>query len=202
MAYNAYTYCANNPISCVDPDGEGILLSLAIGFAVGALISGVVKAVDNYQNDRPWYDGLAISVLAGGIGGAISCVPIPGVRSFVSAMITGAAGNIITQLIMGKIRTIDDLICAIRAGAVAGLLGEGASKLLSYGVTKYFGSLTKLGQKRFLSRIGKITNRQLTQIRQQIKRGLTPAKLERLIKRYGWDVLVSAFVSSTATSAE
>ena len=202
LAYNVYAYCANNPVMYVDSDGEGIFLAMAIGAGVGALISGAVKAYQNYKSGQKWYKGMAISMLAGGIGGAISCIYIHGVSSWVYATVFGAAGNLTTKVILGEIKSIGDLTSAIAVGAGAGFLGNAASKVLIKGVTKYFGTLTKANQKAFLSRIGRITNAQLRAIRQQVSKGLTPSVLEQLVKKYGYDVLVSAFVSSTAASAK
>ncbi len=202
LAYNSYAYCANNPIIYNDENGESVLLAMAIGFCVGALVSGGIKIYKNYKSGQKWYKGLALSMLAGGVGGAISCISIPGVSTWVCAAIFGAAGNVATKVILGEIKTIGDLTSAIAVGATAGLLGNAASKVLIKGVTKYFGSLTRSSQKAFLSRVGQITNRQLTAIRQEIKKGLTPAILNKLVKKYGYDVVVSAFVSSTASSAK
>ena len=201
LGYNLFTYCSNNPVNYCDPNGDSILLAMAIGFGVGALISGAIKLLQKHKNGKNWYDGLAISMLAGGVGGAISCISIPGISSWVYASVFGAAGNVATKVILGEIKSIGDLASAITVGATAGLLGNAASKVLIKGITKYFDSLTKSGQKAFLSRIGQITNRQLTAIRQEIKKGLTPAILDKLVKKYGYDVVVSAFVSSTASSA-
>ena len=44
-----YSYCANNPVLYADPDGESILLTMAIGFGVGALISGAVRLHQNHK---------------------------------------------------------------------------------------------------------------------------------------------------------
>ena len=202
LAYNVYAYCANNPVMYADFDGKSILLAMAIGAVVGALISGAVKAYQNYKFGQKWYKGLAISMLAGGVGGTVSCISIPGVSSWLCAAVFGAAGNLTTKVILGEIKSIGDLTSAITVGIGAGLLGNAAAKVLIKGVTKYFGTLTKKSQKAFLSRIGKITNAQLRAIRQQISKRLTPTVLEDLVKKYGYDVLVSAFVSSTAASAK
>lgn len=48
--------------------------------------------------------------------------------------------------------------------------------------------------------IGKITNRELLTIRQTLRKGLTPKILEELVTKYGYDVIVSSIVSSTASS--
>ena len=173
---------------------------MAIGFAVGALISGVIKLYNNRKRGKPWYSGLAISMLAGGVGGAIAVIPIPGINAWAAAAITGAAGNLVYKLILGQVKSIKDLVVAIGVGATAGILGKAAGDLLTKGVSKYFGSLTRAGQKSFLSHIGRITNRQLTVIRQAFKKGLTPKILTDLVKKYGWDVVVSSVVSSTAAA--
>ena len=202
VEHNLFVYCANNPVKYMDRNGKSLLLSIAIGFGVGAFISGVVKAYSNYKNGKNWYDGLAISMLAGGVGGAISCIAIPGVSSWVCAAVFGGAGNVATNVILGEIKTLGDLTSAITIGAGAGLLGNAAAKLLIKGVTKYFGSLSRAKQTKFLSSIGRITSSQFREIRRQIYNGVTPAALDRLVKKYGYDVLVSAFVSSTATSVK
>ncbi len=52
-----------------------------------------------------------------------------------------------------------------------------------------------------LSNIGNITNRELTAIRQAFKYGITVDKLIKLMEKYGYDVVLSAFVSSTMATA-
>ena len=196
-----YAYCAGNPIYYFDRSGSSILLSLLIGFAVGAVLSGGFTIYNNVKNDRDWYDGLAISMLAGGVGGAISCITIPGVSNFVSAAVFGAAGNLTAEVILGDIQSIEDVADALFLGAVTGLIGNEAAELLTNVVTEYFASLTKAAQKDFLQSVGQITNRELTAIRQTISKGLTPDILIELIEKYGYSTLVSAFVSSTSASA-
>ena len=173
---------------------------MAIGFVVGAVVSGGLKVYRNHKSGKEWYDGLAISVLAGGVGGAISCITIPGVSNWVCAAIFGGVGNLTAQVILGEIDSLEDIVSSITVGAIAGLIGEASSQVLIKGVTKYFNSLTKSAQKKFLSGIGQITNRQLTEIRRIVANGLTPKILSDLVEKYGYNVLVSAFVSSTPTS--
>ena len=144
---NLYAYCAGNPIYYFDRSGSSILLSLLIGFAVVAVLSGGFTIYNNVKNDRDWYDGLAISMLAGGVGGAISCITIPGVSNFVSAAIFGAAGNLTAEVILGDIQSIEDVADALFLGAVTGLIGNEAAELLTNVVTEYFASLTKAAQK-------------------------------------------------------
>ena len=143
-------------------------------------------------------------MLAGGVGGAISCISIPGVSTWVCAAIFGAAGNLTTKVILGEIKSIKDVTSAIQQGAVAGLLGNAAAKYLNKIVSANFAKWTKAKQKSFLSEIGKITNRQLSAIRQSIKNSgsakVVEKSIEKVIEKYGYAVTVSAFISSTATA--
>ena len=177
------------------------MLALAIGFAVGAIISGAVTVYENKKAHKNWYDGLFISVLAGGIGGSIACIPIPGINGYVCAAIMGAAGNVVTELILGEIKNLDDLLLSIKVGTISGIIGNAAAELLSKGIIKYFNSLTKINQKHFLRGIGRISNAQLRKIRFQLRKGITPEIFDELANKYGYLILTSAFVSSTSTSA-
>ncbi len=139
-------------------------------------------------------------MLAGGASGAISCITIPGVRSLVNAVIFGAAGDFVGSVILGEIKSINDLCHALGEGAFAGFLGYGASKVLVKGVTTYFKGLSKMAQRSFLRKIGKITGSEFRAIRREVANGLTPSILKKLVAKYGYDTIVSAFVSSTTTS--
>ena len=107
-----------------------------------------------------------------------------------------------TNLILGEVNSIEDLTFAIMIGAGAGLLGETSARLLTKGITKYFGGLTKAKQKAFLNSIGNISNRDLNAIRKIISKGLTPEILNDLVDKYGYAILASAFVSSIGTSID
>ena len=204
VSYNPFAYCENNPVNYSDFTGQSLILATAIGFGVGVLISGCYRLYQNYRTGTKWYNGLAISMLAGGIGGAISCISIPGVSSWVCATVFGAAGNVVTKVILGEIKTIKDLSSAILQGAAAGLLGNAAAKCLNKIVATKFATWNKSTQKKFLSKIGKITNRTLREIRQMIKNSGSTKVIEKsiykIIDKYGYAALVSAFVSSVATS--
>ena len=143
-------------------------------------------------------------MLAGGVGGAISCITIPGVSTWVCAAVFGASGNLTTQVILGEIKSLSDVTSAILAGATAGLLGNAAAKALNKFVSARFVQWTKSQQKNFLGKIGKITNGTLRDIRQAIKKNggykVIENAVSKVLDRYGYPTVVSAFVSSTATS--
>ena len=199
---NLYVYCINNPIMFIDPSGEAIITTLLVAAAVGAVFSGGFRIRRNMVEGSAWHTGVLRSMLGGGVAGAISVVPIPGVRKFAAATIMGATGNVAGQLVVGEINSVNDVVSALNAGAAAGILGHGAATLMGNAYRSYFKSLTRAQQRASLKRIGTITNRELTAIRQEINRGLTNARLEELVRRYGWEVVVSAVVSSTTTAAQ
>ena len=195
---NLYVYGVNNPIHYVDQDGNvGILASIAIGAVVGALISGSAQIIKNVVAGEAWTDGLGRAMLAGAASGAISVLPIPGVGPWATVAITGAVGNLVGQLIVGEITSAYDVMTALAIGAVSGVIGKASADLLACKFQSYFGTLTKNQQKQFLSRIGKISNRELSSIRAALKHNIPVSELNKLIEKYGYDVIISAVVSAT-----
>ena len=199
---NLYVYGVSNPIYYADQDGRvGILASIAIGAAIGALISGSTQIAKNVIAGESWTDGLGRVVLAGAASGAISVLPIPGVVPWATVAITGAVGNVVGQLIVGEISSAKDVLTALSIGAVSGVIGKGTADLLASNFQLYFGTLTKNQQKQLLTRVGKISNRELTSIRAALKHNITVSKLNDLLEKYGYDVVVSAVVSAAMSGA-
>ncbi|MPM37340.1 hypothetical protein SDC9_83950 [bioreactor metagenome] len=197
---NLYIYCMENPIMYIDSEGEvAWFIVMAIGAGVGALVSGGFQVARNFTNGKNWSDGLGKAMLSGAVSGAIATISIPSIGALGSAIITGAVGTLAGRAIVGDIKSIDDVVNALVVGAGAGALGYGASKVLSGLTQKYFAGLTKEGQKLFLSSINKITNRDLTAIRQTISAGGKAAQVDQLIEKYGYDVVIAAFVSGATT---
>jgi RHS repeat-associated protein len=105
-----FGYCANNPVSMIDPDGRIVPL-LAIG--VGALIGGTVNlGIKAYQGRiGSWSDGFAafgIGALAGGAGaltGGAAFAAVgggaAGAGGFVAGAIGGVAGSAVSSPIQG-----------------------------------------------------------------------------------------------------
>ena len=60
---NLFAYCDNNPIMRRDGDGE--FWHILVGAAVGALVSGIVKVVENVVTGEDWNKGLAKEMLTG-----------------------------------------------------------------------------------------------------------------------------------------
>lgn len=74
QAYNRYSYCLNNPLKYVDPDGNEPI-SIIVGVAIGMYLGGSVA--NNSFNPGQWdfssantYIGMGVGGLLGGFGGA------------------------------------------------------------------------------------------------------------------------------------
>lgn len=75
QSFNRYSYCLNNPLKYVDPDGE--IAWLAIGFAIAGAYMGGVATNKGELNPFHWdysnpltYGGILIGGIAGGITGS------------------------------------------------------------------------------------------------------------------------------------
>ena len=86
---NLYDYCRNNPVSFVDLDGEiGILLTIAIGAGVGALISaGEINTAEDVAS------ALAVGATCGIIGNAAAVVLNKGFQQYFGKLSKSAQKN-------------------------------------------------------------------------------------------------------------
>ena len=100
QSFNRYSYCLNNPLKYVDPDGEMPWLIPVIG----ALIGGISNVVANWKDIDGFWQGFtafavgagagATTVATGGSGASIWTVA--GVAAAGGA-VTGATNNVIAQ---------------------------------------------------------------------------------------------------------
>jgi len=133
--YNPYVYCANNPVSRLDPSGKSwfnsvktfvsehkqqIAIAVEITVAIGAAI--------------------AITAVTGGLGAGLGAAIIIGA---VSGAMGAAAGYTVSNwgnLSWGGLGTA--ALTGAVSGAVGGALGYGAGKLLSAGAKAIGGAIT------------------------------------------------------------
>ena len=138
---NLYMYCNNNPIMYVDPSGcfpiTSLLISLAIGFCVGALIGGgfeVWKQIhNNGWNPANWnWAQIGLSALGGGVAGIISAIPIPGTGflSYLGTFFAGGFASIAGGLISGSVDSWQTALIAFGIGAIANVVGRGFSDII------------------------------------------------------------------------
>ena len=104
---NRYSYCGNNPVMCIDEDGEfWWLIPAAIGAFVGAF-EGYNLAMDNGATGWEMFGYIAGGALIGGVSGvadaAVSTAVAGaiGVSGFAGGAIAGAAGGATAGAING-----------------------------------------------------------------------------------------------------
>lgn len=92
QSFNRYSYCLNNPLSYVDPDGETPVM------LIGAIVGGGINVFNNWDkiSKDPWS---SLGYFASGaLGGALATVP--GMQTLAGTIT--AAGNIATDIAFGN----------------------------------------------------------------------------------------------------
>ena len=92
------------------------------------------------------------NVGAAALGGAIAGIPFGGV---IGATVFGAAGNVVSNRIQGKSKSINDDIYIAAIGAGARLAGYTAGKLISKVAVKKFSKLPRSSKKIHLQKLYK-----------------------------------------------
>ncbi len=155
---NLYAYCLNNPVMYSDPSGNFVissfLISIAIGFAIGAVIGGgfeVAKQVNaNGWNAGEWDWGqIGLSTLGGGISGAISSIPLgSGFISYLGAFLLGGLASVSGGLISGSVNSLESVALAFCIGGIANVVGKGMSDIVKHiKVSKQINILSSKAQK-------------------------------------------------------
>jgi RHS repeat-associated protein len=138
QAFNRYSYCLNNPLTYVDPEGEFIFTFLAVAFcqpllpiAIGAdigWISGSVRAANDPE--MGFWKGAIKGGLEGAIGGALSMVGGAGM-SFTANLGLGIGEGVLTGLLDAAIWKTDAAEGMIYGGISGGLFTTLTSENLS-----------------------------------------------------------------------
>ena len=194
--YNQYPYCDNCPVIYLDSEGRGLFTSLVIGFVVGALVSGIIEAAKGGD-----VEDIIISAVAGGVSGLISVIPVFR-NPYINSAIMGGVGNAVGAWIDGDIDSIYDVIDNFAEGAVAGVVGQFVGDQLLNWVDKYWKQLSRDAKKHIISNLGNVDQAQINEVYKAIRAGVNQNTLRQLIKEYGIDVVLSVFVSTTATCVD
>ena len=194
--YNQYAYCDNCPVIYLDSEGRGLFTSLVIGFVVGALVSGIIEAAKGGD-----VEDIIISAVAGGVSGLISVIPVFR-NPYINSSIMGGVGNAVGAWIGDDIDSIYDVIDNFAEGAVAGVVGQFVGDQLLNWVDKYWRQLSRDAKKHIISNLGNVDQAQINEVYKAIRAGVNQNTLHQLIKEYGIDVVLSVFVSTTATCVD
>ena len=113
-----FTYCCNNPVSYVDPNGEfGLLTLCLVGAFVGAVLDYGMQVCSNYANGKSgteaWTDVNVGQIASAGFSGAINAVPGGGLIYTAVDVVGGAViEEGVNALIEGRNASVEK-ICSI-----------------------------------------------------------------------------------------
>ena len=97
QSFNRYSYCLNNPLKYVDPDGEFAWLAVA-AFVGGAF--NVAANIDNINNAGDFLGYFGVGALAGVVGGASGGLAI-GTGGIIGGAAAGFVGGATSGFILG-----------------------------------------------------------------------------------------------------
>ena len=150
---NYFAYCDNNPTSRSDDGGEAWLACVLTGAAIGLVAQYASDVVSNYKSGAKGLAALTPTssgrnYIAAAVGGAVAA--IPGLGGVGSAAVAGAAGNVISTAINGKIKSAGDIVKSAAAGAAANVVGYAASKFMAWRKAKSIDGMNRTARKQFL----------------------------------------------------
>jgi len=140
--WTPYSYCGNNPVIMIDPNGEDFGISALIIIGIGAIVGAytTTSAVEGTYDPTSWqWNGTTAGAL---VGGAILGGVAAGVGAAVTTGDTGAVGIATSSGLGGAIAG------GAAGGAVGGAIGYTGSYAMQVGLTdktwntgEYFGGL-------------------------------------------------------------
>lgn len=157
---NLYAYCDNNPIMRRDGDGE--FWHILVGAAVGALVSGIVKVVENVATGEDWNKGLAKEMLTGAASGALAATGASVAVMAVGSAAISMAGNVADQIERNNGIENFDMGEMVYEGVVGGILGavggpgKGTKNLMRQGIKSVTSTAKEFANKGVAAGVKKI----------------------------------------------
>ncbi|MEY3417126.1 MAG: hypothetical protein RL060_1238, partial [Bacteroidota bacterium] len=159
QSFNRYSYCWNNPLSNIDPNGEELVTAaIIIGAIIGSYIGGSIANHSynpgnwNFSSGKTWgymIGGAFIGGVSGGLGGAVGGVAgasaaASGSGTFMAGVAGGAMGGLVAGGINGAGMAA---LSGGNAGDIAGAFTNGAmmgsvSGAASGGISSMFGNFS------------------------------------------------------------
>ena len=98
LSLNLYTYCHNNPIIGVDPNGHA--LHILIGGAIGALVGAAATAITSYAEEgQVNWKSVGVSAVSGAISGGLAATGVGIVGQAVGNFLISGAESAATQIV-------------------------------------------------------------------------------------------------------
>ena len=132
LSLNLYTYCANNPIVNIDPDGHfWHIVGAAI---VGAVVNSAITVTTNLITGQKWSDGLLQSAAIGAASGALAATGLGTAVKVVGDVAISVVDDMATQFKNNEPGEYD--IWSTVGAASTSLLSFGLGELASNKFTK------------------------------------------------------------------
>ena len=105
QSFNRYTYCLNNPLKYVDPDGE------IAWWVVAAVIGGALNVATNYaqiNNAGQFFAYFGVGAVSGALGGAAAtyAAGLIGMSGVVGGAVAGLANGVVSGSTLGLANTL------------------------------------------------------------------------------------------------
>ncbi len=133
---NLYAYCLNNPVMYYDPSGclaisTMLLISIGVGFLIGAGSSAVCQGIEKGFDDINWLQ-VGLDGVIGGIGGALAMSGL-GVWSLTGigaglGFVGSVGGHLISGSDFSALNTWIDVGVSTLIGGVAGFVGGNGAR--------------------------------------------------------------------------
>ena len=138
MGYNAFAYCANNPVACFDPTGEFVISTVVISLVAGAVLGGTAGGIiGNMYANSNGYEGTEklACIITGIAAGGLLCGAIGYYAAPTIASMTGVGGISVTASGFSTVAAT-----GYSFGKLGTLIVNNGQQLIDWGKTTYHGS--------------------------------------------------------------